>query len=298
MIYRYFQISKQAVHQYESRLFNRLTDGEHLLEEVKLQRRDHPRMGAKVLYSVLKPKQMGRIRFENLLRENGFNLSRVKNYFRTTDSSWVRYKNLIAGRSLNDINQVWVSDITYYMLKDRMCYITTLMDLYSRRIIGFVVSLTMSSEESSMKCLRMALKGSGNVKHCNLIHHSDRGSQYRYRHYINLLQRSGIQISMCRSVYDNSHMERLNGTVKNDYLIPLGVDDFFELKRKLPIIVKRYNSKRPHSSLQTKTPEEFENYIKQLHPQKRPTVNIKPEIFTIPQLLTKEKRSKKEKSTP
>ena len=280
MIYRYFHISKQAVHQYEQRKFVHTIYQQDLFNEVELQRRLHPRMGAKVLYSVLKPEGIGRVRFEKLLREKGYNLRRVKSYYRTTDSGWVLYKNLIAGRTLNAINQVWVSDITYYMLKDEVCYITTIMDLYSRRILGYSASLTMLSEECSMKSLRMALTTRRGLNLMGLIHHSDRGSQYRYKGFTDLIEKFG-QISMCKSVYDNSHMERLNGTVKNDYLIPLGVETFREVKRMLPIVVNRYNNLRPHSSLEQKTPLEFEQSISELPIKNRPVQHIKPEIFTI-----------------
>lgn len=281
MIYQRFQLTKQAVHQYEDRQFRRHLYHQDLLEEVKMQRRLHPRMGAKVLYAVLKPERIGRIAFERLVRENGYNLRRVRSCFKTTDSSWVRYKNLIAGMQLNDINQVWVSDLTYYMLKDhQVCYITTLMDLYSRRIIGYSASQTMLSQESSMKCIQMAFKSRG-TKQFNLIHHSDRGSQYRFKKYINLIEKAGARVSMCRSVYDNPHMERLNGTVKNDYLIPLGVDTFSELKQQLTTIVNRYNTLRPHSKLEGLTPIAFEQVIIKTPIEKRPYTQIKNEIFAI-----------------
>ena len=292
MIYQYFHISKQAVHQYEQRKFVHTIYQQDLFNEVELQRQLHPRMGAKVLYSVLKPEGIGRVRFEKLLREKGYNLRRVKSYYRTTDSGWVLYKNLIAGRTLNAINQVWVSDITYYMLKDEVCYITTIMDLYSRRILGYSASLTMLSEECSMKSLRMALTTRKGLNLMGLIHHSDRGSQYRYKGFTDLIEKFG-QISMCKSVYDNSHMERLNGTVKNDYLIPLGVETFREVKRMLPIVVNRYNNLRPHSSLEQKTPLEFEQSISELPIKNRPVLQIKPEIFTIHRNKRKKKQKRK-----
>jgi putative transposase len=280
MIYQYFQISKQAVHQYEEREFYRSIDQRDLLTEVALQRRLHPRMGAKVLYSVLQPENIGRIRFEKLLRENNLNLKRIKSYYRTTDSSWTIYKNLIAGRDLFDINQVWVSDITYYITPNEVCYITTIMDLYSRRILGYSASLTMQSEESSLKCLRMALKARSGFNLKGLIHHSDRGSQYRYKAFTNLIEQVG-QVSMCKCVYDNSHMERLNGTVKNDYLIPLGVESYQGLVKMLPVVVDRYNKLRPHSSLNKMSPTTFEQYVSQIPLEKRPVLSIKSELFTI-----------------
>ena len=281
MIYTHFQISKQAVSQYEQRELLRMNYGQDLLEQVRIERKVHPRMGARVLYSKLKPRYIGRVRYESLLMKNGFRLRKLKNYLRTTDSSWVHYKNLIAGNTLNDINQVWVSDITYYLIAKEIYYITTIMDLYSRRILGYSISERMFADDSSMQCLRMALKLRKIKMYEQLIHHSDRGSQYRYKPYTKLLESKGARISMCRSVYDNAHMERLNGTIKNDYLIPLGVESFKALKRMLPVVVKRYNDLRPHSSLNKLTPMAFEQSISTLSLVKRPKTKIKAELSTI-----------------
>lgn len=282
MIYSHFHISKQAVSQYEQRSLLRMNYYQDLLEQVRIERKAHPRMGARVLYFKLNPEKIGRVRYESLLLKNGFRLRKLKNYFRTTDSSWVRFKNLIAGVTLNDINQVWVSDITYYLIAQQVYYITTIMDLYSRRILGYSISERMFAEDSSMKCLRMSLR----LRRVNffnqLIHHSDRGSQYRFKPYVDLLQSKGARISMCKNVYDNAHMERLNGTIKNDYLIPLGVESLRLLKHMLPVVIKRYNDERPHSSLNKMTPLAFEQYILTISLAKRPKTKIKPELSTIP----------------
>lgn len=281
MIYSHFQISKQAVSQYEQRELVRVNYRQDLLEQVRRERKVHPRMGARVLYSKLKPERIGRVGYESLLMNNGFRIRKLRNYLRTTDSSWVHYKNLIAGNTLNDINQVWVSDITYYLIAKEVYYITTIMDLYSRRILGYSISERMFADDSSMQCLRMALKLRKISMYDELIHHSDRGSQYRYKPYTNLLEGKGARISMCRNVYDNAHMERLNGTIKNDYLIPLGVESFKLLKRMLPIVVKRYNNQRPHSSLNKLTPLGFEQFVYTLSLVKRPKTKIKAELSTI-----------------
>lgn len=281
MIYAYFKISKQAVNQYEQRYFNRMMYHQDLLTQAHIERTIHPRMGAKVLYDKLQPEHIGRVGYEKLLRENGFNLRRLKNYFKTTDSAWVHYNNLIANKTLNDINQVWVSDITYYMMGEQVCYITTLMDLYSRRILGYSASERMTAEQSSMKCLNMAFRERGGRSYDHLVHHSDRGSQYRFNKYVALLKAKGVSISMCKSVYDNPHMERFNGTLKNDYLIPLGVDSFKQLKKLLPIVIKRYNTQRPHSSLGKSTPLKFEYAISITPLKNRPLTKIKPEASII-----------------
>lgn len=277
-IYEYFTISKQAVHQHEKRMFERTTYHQGLIDQSRAIRQHHPRMGAKIIYDKIQPDNIGRVRFEGLLMKHGFRLRKLKNYLRTTDSGgMVRYKNIIAGRKFNKINQVWVSDISYYLIGQDVYYIVILMDLYSRRILGYAADRTLRAKDMNIKSLRMALKQRGIRVYENLIHHSDRGSQYRYQNYVNTLGKRHIQISMCRNVYDNPHMERVNGTIKNDYLYPLHAKDLKSLRSELKRTVQRYNQERPHSSLNKKTPIEFENYIASLSAQKRPKMRIKEE---------------------
>jgi transposase InsO family protein len=88
------------------------------------------------------------------------------------------------------------------------------MDLYSRRIIGYAASTNLKAEQTSMKALKMAL-ACRSIKHYpKLTHHSDRGSQYRYQPYIDLLSKYHIQLSMCREVYDNAHRNGLMEPLK------------------------------------------------------------------------------------
>lgn len=278
-IYEYFTMSKQAAHQQEKRMFERTTYHQELIAQSRAIRQDHSRMGAKIIYNKLQPVGIGRMRFEQLLMSNGFRLRKLKNYFRTTDSSGtIHYRNLIAGKILNNINQVWVSDISYYLTGQDVYYIVTLMDLYSRRILGYAASATLQAEDTCMKSLKMALRRRAIKEYKNLIHHSDGGSQYRYHNYVNLLDKHTIRISMCKSVYDNPQMERVNGTIKNDYLYPLAATNLKSLKAALHKTITLYNEDRPHSALNGMTPAEFENYIVSLSPQKRPKMRIKEEI--------------------
>lgn len=281
MIYHYFELSKQAVAQYQRRHGFKQAYQEDVIERAQEKRESHPRMGVRVLYDELQPEHLGRAAFEELLFNNGFRLKKLKSFFKTTYSSWTIYENLIAGQTLTDVNQVWVSDITYYFIGREVNYITTIMDLYSRKIIGYSGSSGMSAQESSIKALNMALRLRKGADLTGLKHHSDRGTQYRCKAYVDLLKNNKIQISMCKSVYDNSHMERLNGTLKNDYLIPLGVDTKEHFKSILPVIINRYNDDRPHSSLNKMKPTRFEAYIKNIPRRKRPVTKIKNESITI-----------------
>ena len=278
-IYEYFGKSKQAVQKQEKRMFEQTQYHQELIAQSYFIRQHHPRMGVKILYDRIQPAHIGRVRFEQLLMKKGFRLRRLKNYLRTTDSSGiVRYRNLIAGKTIHGINQIWVSDISYYIIEKNVYYIVILMDLYSRRILGYAASETLRAEDTNMKSLRMALKQRVILMYENLIHHSDRGGQYRYQNYVDTLGNHHIQISMCKSVYDNPHMERVNGTIKNDYLYPFQAHDLTSLKVNLRKAVKYYNEEKPHSALNGMTPVEFENYIVSLSPDNCPKMKIKEEF--------------------
>lgn len=107
-----------------------------------------------------------------------------------------------------------------------------------------------------------------------LIHHSDRGGQYVSDEYVKLLTEAEIQISMCNQVYENAHVERINGTIKNQYLIHRNITNYEQLVKELDRSVIIYNTKRPHSSLGNLTPCAFEQHIKELDESKRPNLTI------------------------
>jgi putative transposase len=261
-IYEVAGISKQAHWQAMKRLQRDLEDETMVLADVRHLRKLHPRMGGKALYGLLRPEAIGRDRFLALLAEEGLQLARRRNSRRTTWSvkSW-RYANLLEGLVLTGVDQVWVTDITYFFIGAECLYIVLVMDLYSRKLLGFSVEAHMRAE-SCLAALRMAFKARGRAKFGDtLIHHSDRGSQYASDIYTKLLEDSGIRISMCLVVYENSHAERLNGTIKNDYLEPKKPRNLRELKRMLGQTAGLYNGKRPHESLGRLTPEQYEEMI-------------------------------------
>lgn len=295
-VYTYYDLSKQAVHQHRKRLAEREQYYTTLLDQSREIRRQHGRMGAKVIYDILQPEHIGRVRFEQLLMSHGFRVRKIKNYFKTTDShGFTFYSNLIAGIQLSGINQVWVSDITYFLATDTtMYYLITIMDLYSRRIIGYAASTTMEAEKTSMKALKMAIQFRGIEHYQTLIHHSDRGSQYRYNEYAALLADYNIKISMCDNVYDNSHMERLNGTLKNDYLCLLDTSSFKNLQSSLKRSIRLYNEQRPHSSLLKMSPAAYEKYIHTLPTYQLSKMKICQQQSTNHLQNSKEKRCKKE----
>ncbi len=176
-------------------------------------------------------------------------------------------------KKLDDINQLWTSDITYYNVDDKFYYIVMIMDVYSRKIIGYSVADNMRAD-NNCQALEMAFKTRKKRKFEDLIHHSDRGGQYISDDYIFLLTKATIKISMCNEVHENAHIERVNGTIKNQYLRYWKITTFEELKHQLTIAITTYNDKKPHSSLNKLSPDSFEQYIKELELVKRPKLPI------------------------
>lgn len=267
-LYEGVGISKQAVHQYARRqtLFDhRLME---LMSEADDIRRDHPGCGVEKMYYTLKPDFIGRDRFVETFMQLGYRLKRRKNYRRTTIAGKIYFSNKIKGLEINAPSVVWQSDITYYKVGDKFYYAVFIIDVYTKKIVGHEVSDHMRGT-ANMKALRRALKDNKPPK----IHHSDRGSQYTYKSYNELLK-SHTTISMALSAQDNAYAERINRTIKEEYLDRWKPQTFSQLRSQVNKAVNNYNNKRPHDNLEKKNPEEFINYWSTLKPEERPVITI------------------------
>ncbi|MCP4159978.1 MAG: IS3 family transposase [Deltaproteobacteria bacterium] len=235
-------------------------------------REDHPRMGARTLYTLMKlTGTIGINRFERFLSEEGLSLAPNKNAYKTTNSNhaWLKYENLLNGLKLTDVNQVWGSDITYFMVQDKVYYIVFIEDLYSRRILGYSANDNMFHQNNT-SVLNASIELRKGADLNGLIHHSDKGSQYCSNAYIDLLNQNNMMISMANTSIENPYVERLNGTLKNDYLYPRNrVNDLITLRKELDIVVYLYNYVRPHSQLGKISPMEFERKLKTIPMEKR-----------------------------
>lgn len=246
-------ISKQAVHRYNQRQNEFDNKIKNLMVEVDELRAEHPGCGVEKMYYTLKPDFIGRDRFVELFMDLGYRVRRIKNYHRTTLPASYKYPNLIEGLLVKTKNTLWQSDITYFNIGGRFYYIVFIIDVYTRQIVGYAVSDHLRAEANLM-ALKMALSEYGPPK----IHHSDRGSQYIDKRYVKLLESNGTQISMGLKAQDNAYAERINGTIKNDYLKHWEIRSLPELKKRVKIAVQHYNSKRIHESLPNRiTPNEF-----------------------------------------
>lgn len=152
-------------------------------------------------------------------------------------------------------NECYVSDITYLRTDIGFVYLFLITDAYSRKIVGWDLSNSLAIE-GGLKALKMALrqrKGSN-----PLIHHSDRGIQYCATDYVKKLNKHHVDISMTEEnhCYENSLAERVNGILKDEFLLDSTFKNFDQAFRTVVQAVKTYNELRPHWSLDLKTPNE------------------------------------------
>jgi transposase InsO family protein len=262
----WFGVTRQAYYQNNWEGVSTTLEEELVIQQVKSIRSNHKRMGTRKLYEMLHPFmqdhaiKMGRDALFNVLSANHMLVRKRKRRIKTTNSyHWLRkYPNLIRDFVPTGINQLWVSDITYWKLGDHPTYISFITDVYSHKIVGYQLADTMEAIES-VKALQMALSAMGAESHLNLIHHSDRGIQYCSQAYIKLLKESRIQISMTENgdPLENAVAERVNGIIKDEYLDNYQVTAISEAKELLASVVNLYNNERPHMSISNFTPNQI-----------------------------------------
>lgn len=202
-------------------------------------------------------------RVGRLMREMGVVCKQPRAYRVTTNSKhkFPRYPNLIKDIIPTAPNQIWVADITYIRLARGFVYLSAILDLFSRKVIGYALSLTLEAS-FAIESLKMAVRERQPLPGC--IHHSDQGVQYASEEYMQVLKEHSIVNSMSDkgNPYHNANVESFFKTFKyeevylNDYQT---IDDVIE---RVPYFLQQvYNAKRLHSSLGYLTPNEFEaNY--------------------------------------
>ena len=262
-MYEVLGISKQSFHQMLKRRRYKLEEQEQLIPLINEIRRDHPRMSARDIYLKLQPSCMGRDQFERFCMDTGYRIKKLRNYRVTTNSLGVtRFPNMIKDIEVTRVNQVFVSDITYFDIGNKTYYLTLIMDLYNREIVGCSASDNLRTESTTLPALHRVIteRGSSNLR--GAIIHSDGGGQY-YCTEFKKLTKSLIMINSMteEKVYENSHAERLNGIIKNNYLYPYGPTNLTSLRRLLTKAVCMYNTGKPHKALGKLTPKEFKNTI-------------------------------------
>lgn len=275
LLYSITQTSKQGLHQHLTRKSRLQLEELDIITQADRIRQRHPKMGCRQMYKLMKPVELGRDRCERVLLASGFRVVRNTNFIKTTNSQPFRqFKDLITGKVLSGINQVWQTDITYYLGRGgKVFYIVLIEDVYSRRIVGWCAHDHLRAE-ANITCLKFAIKNRGQVCLAGLIHHSDKGSQYGSIEYLRLLQQAGIKVSMSKEAWQNAYVERLNGTIKNSYLYSWDLDTLPALRKALTTAVNAYNTEKPHKNLPMQmSPIDFENSLQ------KGAINMKVSIY-------------------
>ena len=255
-----FEVSKSAYYKYKDSDPQRENNTE-LLAAMRQICKDFVKYGYRRVTKALQRDGwiVNHKKVRRLMKENNLLIKRKKFKPKTTNSKHMlkRYPNLVRDLVVCEANQVWVVDITYIEVDGVFYYLAHIMDLYSRKIVGWELSRRMNTE-LTLSALRKAVALRGDVKGC--IHHSDHGSQYLANDYMAKLFELGIRPSMGEvgNSYDNAFAESLNKTIKNEEVWINEYLTFEDAYDALENYIEKYNAKRLHSSIGYVPPNEFE----------------------------------------
>ena len=233
-----------------------------LRDRIEKVQAEFPRYGYRMLYKYFR--REGEVvnakRIRRVMREYGLYAQVKRAYVRTTDSDhgFAVYPNLVKGRQADGPNQIWVADITYIRIKTCFVYLAVILDLFSRKVVGWALSTSLH-HDLALEALKMALEERNPSEGC--IHHSDRGVQYACHEYILLAESAGLKISMSRrgNPYDNAFAESFMKTLKHEEVSLWEYESMADVVERIPYFIEEvYNRKRLHSSIGYMPPEEYE----------------------------------------
>lgn len=235
-----------------------------VLELVRAQRREQPRLGGRKVYHLIEPElrkagvKMGRDRVFAELKKAGLLVApKPSAWPKTTqfNENLPVFKNLVKGRKVTRRNQVWVADITYIRTEERFLYLALVTDKWSRKIVGYKLGESLEVDVV-LQALNMGLKGlkAGEKP----IHHSDRGCQYASHAFVERVTQAGMRMSMTEANHsaENAMAERVNGILKQEYWLDANFPTTPQSHQACAQAIRLYNTRRPHTALAMKTPEQ------------------------------------------
>lgn len=234
------------------------------MEFVTREKRVLPRSGGRKMYALVREElrqsgyELGRDRFFDVLRAKGLLVTKRAKPPRTTYSRH-RYAvapNVLRSTEVTRPGQALVGDITYIRTGTRgFSYLFLLTDVYTRLIVGFGVSDSLS-HRGALEALTMAQERLGSL--LGTIHHTDRGVQYCCHEFLGALERAGAVSSMTDADHcaQNALAERMNGILKDEFFLDTRFRSQAEVRKVVRDAIRLYNTKRPHLSLTMRTPEE------------------------------------------
>lgn len=204
--------------------------------------------------------EIGRYRVRRLMRKLDLKVTQRVAYKVTTKR---KFSDAVADNLLNQnfnpvgVNQVWAGDVTYLRTGEGWMYLAIVMDLYSRRIVGWHIDNHMTTDlvsKALMKAYNLRQPPRG------LVFHSDRGSQYTSKRYRKLLSAYGMRASMgsVGACWDNAVVERFFGSLKHDWILKIAQPTRAHMKGDVAKYMKYYNEHRLHTANNHLSPSAFE----------------------------------------
>lgn len=273
-------MSRQALHQALARKRqtpDNNTD-ELLLHVKQLRKTHHAAIGCRKLYVVIQKdtahchllNRLGRRAFEQLLISKKLGSPLCKH--RLTKVKHQRFANGLVNKDINGINQVWVSDTTYYPLNQQWNYLTTVLDYYSREVLAIHVSQSLTTQQTTIAALQQAIAYRKGQDLSGCMVHSDGGTQYKDTDFVALLANNNMVSSMAKIVFENTVSERFNATIKQEYLAMRPPENLAQLINLAKYIIVAYNTIRPHESMKYLTPQQYAQQQMALPLQQRTTL--------------------------
>ena len=267
---RVMQVSTSAYYAWKKRP-GQLIDADvlHLHRRMKaLFKRSRSSLGSREMMKKLREEgfQAGRYKVRNLMKKLNLKVTQRVAYKVTTKR---KYSDEVADNLLNQnfnpiaANEVWAGDITYLKTGEGWMYLAIVMDLYSRRIVGWYISKRMTTD---LICKAMIMAYNLRRPSKGLVFHSDRGSQYTSKRYRKLLDGYGVRASMgdVGACWDNAVVERFFGSLKHDWIFKIAQPTREHMKIDVAAYMKYYNLERLHTANGDQSPINYESSLKKV----------------------------------
>lgn len=237
-----------------------------LRDRVELVQTEHPKSGYRTMMRYLHRSgvRVGERKLRRIMKKYDLHARIKRAFVRTTDSNHSHrvFPNLLPGRTVMGLDEVWTADLTYIRIANGFVYLAVILDLYSRRVIGWHISKRIDGN-LAVAALQMAIERRKPKPGC--IHHSDRGVQYLCGEYVELLKKYGFWISNSAkgNPYDNAWTERFMRTLKQEEVYLANYETYLDVIENLPRFIEEvYNEKRVHSGIDYMTPNELEERVR------------------------------------
>ena len=261
-----FGISRAAFYKATKARSRKEINEELILALVRQEREVNPCAGTKKVLIAIRPElkkvgiDIGRNRLGELLKRNGMLIEPRKVFHcRTTkqDPSLIPSSNLVKKMEITAPDQALCSDITYIYTEEGFVYLSLVMDMFAKDIVGWAMSDMLETESGPLAALKMAAKTVGAGK--EVVAHSDRGCQYGSHAYRAMLDDLGWKSSMTEELhcYENGMAERLNGILKGEYFLDRHFKTKADARKAVKDAIWIYNHRRLHEKLNYKTPAGF-----------------------------------------